>query len=110
MFGIFQKFKNLIEKESDYFIKVMRTDREWEFTSVTFNKFCEYHDIQRFLMAPYSPQQNSVAKRKNRTTLDMVRNMLKSKNLPKELEGEAIMYAIYLQNRYITYGLEGITP
>ncbi|KAJ3692026.1 hypothetical protein LUZ60_012376 [Juncus effusus] len=37
------------------------------------------YGIKRFLTAPYSPQQNGVAERKNRTILDMVQSMLKSK-------------------------------
>jgi len=73
MFDMFKQFKNIAEKESGYFIKALRTNRGRDFTSVIFIKFYEDHGIRRFLMAPYSPQQNGVAKqKKNRTILDMV--------------------------------------
>ncbi|KAJ3691578.1 hypothetical protein LUZ61_020742 [Rhynchospora tenuis] len=68
------------------------------------------HGIRRFLTAPYSPQQNGVAEKKNQTILDMVRSMLKSKNMSKEFWAEAVQCAVYLQNRYPTASLENMTP
>jgi len=91
MFDIFKQFKKLTEKESGYFIKALRTDRGGEFTLTIFNKFCEDHGIRHFLTASYSPQQNGITEQKNRTILDMVQSMLKSKNLSKELWAEAVL-------------------
>jgi transposase InsO family protein len=54
-FGVFKKFKVFVEKQSGFYIKVFRSDRGGEFTSTTFNSFCEEHDIRRHLTAPYSP-------------------------------------------------------
>jgi Domain of unknown function (DUF4219) len=51
-----------------------------------------------------------VVERKNWTMLDMVRSMLKSKNMPKEFWAEAVRCAVYLQNRCPTVSLENITP
>ena len=84
VFENFKKFKALVEKESGLSIKAMRSDRGGEFTSNKFNKYCEDHGIRRPLTVPRSPQQNGVAERKNRTILNMVRSMLKSKKMPKE--------------------------
>jgi transposase InsO family protein len=88
-FFVFKKFKVLVENLSDECIKTLRSDRGGEFTSKEFVNFCEKKGIRRFLTAPYSPQQNGVAERKNRTILDMVRSMLKSKNMPKEFFGRS---------------------
>ncbi|GJT89847.1 retrovirus-related pol polyprotein from transposon TNT 1-94 [Tanacetum coccineum] len=77
----FKKFKAMIEKEKGLKIKSMRSDRGGEFLSKEFNKFCEYNGIQRFLAAPYSPQQIGVVERKNRTILNMFQSMLKSKKI-----------------------------
>nr|GEX12935.1 retrovirus-related Pol polyprotein from transposon TNT 1-94 [Tanacetum cinerariifolium] len=71
-------------------IKSMRLDRGGEFLLKEFNKFCEDNGIRRFLTAPYSPQQNRVVKRKNRTILNMVRSMLKTKKMPKEFWAQAV--------------------
>lgn len=85
VFRTFQKFKALVEKESGYSIKTMRSDRGGEFTSKVFEKYCEENGIRRPLTVPYSPQQNGVVERKNRSIFNMARCMLKSKRLPKEL-------------------------
>ncbi|GKB72682.1 retrovirus-related pol polyprotein from transposon TNT 1-94 [Tanacetum coccineum] len=69
-FEAFKKFKAMVEKEKGLKIKSMRLDSGGEFLSKEFNKFCE--DNRRFLTAPYSPQQNGVVERKNRTILNTV--------------------------------------
>ena len=81
---VFKKFKVMVEKATGRHIKVVRSDRGDEYTSTTFMEYCEEQGIRRFLAAPYTPQQNGVAERKNQTILDMVRSMLKSKRKPKE--------------------------
>jgi len=109
-FRMFKKFKAYVEKQSGNNIKTLRSDRGGEFTSTEFNNFCEENGIKRHLTAPYSPQQNGVAERKNRTIMDMVRSMLKSKNVSKELWAEAVACAVYTLNRCKTTSLEGVTP
>nr|KYP55958.1 Retrovirus-related Pol polyprotein from transposon TNT 1-94 [Cajanus cajan] len=99
VFETFKKFKVMVGKETSKVIKAVRSDRRGEFTSVEFNKYCEEHGIKRFLTAPYFPQQNGVAERKNRTILDMVRSMLKGKNMPKKFWAEVMQCAVYVQNR-----------
>ena len=69
VYNVFKKFKALVEKQSGYDIKAMRSDRGGEFTSNEFNEFCEENRIRRPLTLPYSPQQNGVAERKNRSIL-----------------------------------------
>ena len=64
-----------------------------------FRDYCEEHGIRRFYTAPYTPQQNGVAERKNRTIVDMTRSMLKTKGMPKEFWAEAVMCSVYVQNR-----------
>jgi len=89
-FEVFKKLKVMVEKETDRHIKAIRSDRGGEYTSTAVMEYCEEQDIRRFLTAPYTPQQNDVAKRKNRTILDMVRSMLKSKRMPKKFWAEAV--------------------
>ncbi|GJT34938.1 retrovirus-related pol polyprotein from transposon TNT 1-94 [Tanacetum coccineum] len=45
--------------------------------------------IQRKLMAPYSPEQNKVAERKNRTIVEMTHCMLKQKGERHKLDGKS---------------------
>ncbi|MCI33542.1 retrovirus-related pol polyprotein from transposon tnt 1-94, partial [Trifolium medium] len=67
VFENFKKFKAQVEKESGLVIKAIRSDRRGEFTSNEFLKYYEDNGIRRQLTVPRSPQQNGVAKRKNRT-------------------------------------------
>lgn len=46
-------------------LKALRTDKEGEFVSHDFNKFCEEHGVHRELTAPYTPEQTGVAERNN---------------------------------------------
>nr|GEZ28164.1 retrovirus-related Pol polyprotein from transposon TNT 1-94 [Tanacetum cinerariifolium] len=69
-FEAFKKFKAMVEKEKGLKIKSIRSDRGGEFLTKEFNKFYKDNRIRRFLTAPYSPQQNGVVERKNRTILN----------------------------------------
>ncbi|KAK2989940.1 hypothetical protein RJ640_013864 [Escallonia rubra] len=108
VFSTFKRFKALVEKQNGYQIKAMRSDRGGEFMSKEFKAFCEENGIRRPLTIPYSPQQNGVVERKNRSIVNMTRSMLKSKNLPKEFWAEAVDCAVYLElmsnkNRDVTF-------
>jgi len=89
-FAMFKVFKSFVEKESECDICCLRTDRGGEFTSKEFNVFCVNHGIKRQLTAAYTPQQNGVAERKNRTILNMVRCLLSEKEMPKLFWPEAV--------------------
>ncbi|GJT43374.1 zinc finger, CCHC-type containing protein [Tanacetum coccineum] len=77
-FGVFKEFKTRVEKEHGTKIKTFRTDRGGEFTSNEFHKYYRENGIVRQLTAPYSPQQNGVVERKNRTILSTTRCMMKA--------------------------------
>ena len=103
-------FKNLVESESEEKVKCFRTDRGGEFHSEEFKVYCEENGIKRQLTTPYSPQQNGVVERKNRTIMSCVRSMLKEKKLPLELCAEAVNTCVYVLNRSYTKSLENSTP
>lgn len=95
--GIGDEYK--VEREMEKKIKILRTDNGGEYVSGDFKKFLESEGIQRHLTVEYTPQQNGVAERANRTLVEMARCMLMSSNLPESLWGEAINTAAYLRNR-----------
>jgi transposase InsO family protein len=98
VFETFKRFKIMIEKNTGTYIKSLRSYRGGDYLSNNFKKFCEEHKIRRFYTTPYTPQQNGVAERKNRTIFDMIRSMLKTKNMPKEFWAEAMQCTVYVQN------------
>ncbi|GJR00746.1 zinc finger, CCHC-type containing protein [Tanacetum coccineum] len=85
-------------------------DRGGEFTSNEFTKYCKENGIARQLTAPYSPQQNGVVERRNRTVLSTTRSMMKAMKLPLTFWAEAVRHAIYILNRVPTRALENKTP
>ncbi|KAG7584577.1 Integrase catalytic core [Arabidopsis suecica] len=106
----FKSFKTSVEQETGAAIKTLRTDRGGEFLSAEFQEFCDASGIQRHLTAPYSPQQNGVVERRNRTLLGMTRSILKHMGVPNYLWGEAIRHATYIINRVSTRTLIHQTP
>ena len=58
----------------------------------------------------YTPQQNGVAERMNRSLLDKVRCMIVSSSLPKCFWGEAVSTPAYLVNRSPSRTLDLKTP
>ena len=59
---------------------------------------------------PYTPQQNGVAERKNKSLKEMETCMMEDKALPPKFWSEAINCASYIQNRVPHKNLEGMTP
>ncbi|KAI5348232.1 hypothetical protein L3X38_001119 [Prunus dulcis] len=106
----FRKFKSMVELQSDYKVKCVRSDRGGEFTSSEFNKLCEDARIQRQFSMAYTPQQNGVVERKNRTVVEMAKAMLHEKELPYYLWAEAVHTAVYILNRCPTKALRNMTP
>ncbi|XP_059627119.1 uncharacterized protein LOC132269916 [Cornus florida] len=84
------QIRALVEKEVRRAIKTLRTDRGGEYTSREFANFYEMHGIKRQLTIAYTPQQNGVSERKNRTILNMVRSMLTRRNVPNNFWLEAV--------------------
>ena len=54
------------------------------FVSIAFENFCEDYDIQRQLIASYTPQKIGVSKRKNCSLVEMAKSMVKAKCLTKK--------------------------
>ncbi|KAK9074991.1 hypothetical protein SSX86_003310 [Deinandra increscens subsp. villosa] len=106
----FKIFKSKVERESEYKVKTLRTDLGGEFNSQAFKEFCQEKGIRRQTTAPYTPQQNGVVERKNRTVLGMTRSFLKAKNVPETLWGEAVRHTVYILNRIPTKAVKDTTP
>ena len=62
---------------------------------------------------PYTPQQNGVAERKNRSLKEMETYMMEAKNLPPKFWVEAIVVRNFVTpsaNRSCSFGLNGSDP
>lgn len=107
---VFKQWKSHVENETGMKVKTLRTDRGGEFMSNEFDLLCNESGMFHQLTTAYSPQQNGVAERKNRTVVEGARCMLKDSGLGRKFWAEAVHTAMYLQNRSPTKALDGMTP
>jgi hypothetical protein len=92
----FKIYKTEVEVQQNVLIKTLRTDRGGEYYDpVFFQSVGIIHETT----APYTPQQNGVAERKNRVLKEMVNAMLSYSGLSEGFWGEAMLTACYLLNR-----------
>ena len=108
--GCILEIKARVENEGACLIQTVRSDNGKEYTSETFNRFCEEAGIEHQLTTPYTPQQNGVSVRRNRFIMEMTRCMLHEKDLPKRFWGKAANTIMCLQNRISTKVVKDPTP
>nr|GFD36118.1 putative ribonuclease H-like domain-containing protein [Tanacetum cinerariifolium] len=63
-------------------VKIIRCDNGTEFKNADLNQFCGLKGIKREFSVPRTPQQNGIAKRKNRTLIEAARTLLADSLLP----------------------------
>jgi transposase InsO family protein len=68
-------------------------------------EYLEEEGIKHEFSAPYTPQQNGVVERKNRTLIDMVRTMLGEFKTPERFWSEAVNTACHAINRVYLHRL-----
>ena len=86
------QYKTEVENQLDRKIKMIRSDRGGEYES-PFAEICLENGIIHQTTAPYSPQSNGIAERKNRTLKEMMNALLISSGLPQNLWRGAILTA-----------------
>ena len=91
----FVLYKNEVENQLNKKIKVIRSDRGGEYEA-SIGELCAQHRIIHEVTAPYSPQSNDVAERKNRTLKEMMNAMLICSGLPQNMWDEAILSSNYI--------------
>lgn len=74
--GKFIRLKALTETHADRKIKTLRIDNGSKYTSSEFEKFLAQLGVEHQLIVNYTPHQNGVSKRKNRTLVKMARCLL----------------------------------
>jgi len=107
----FQHFKAKWENQLSLRIKRFRSDGGGEYSSKAFTQLLDDSGIVREQTAPYSPEQNGVSERANRTIIGRAKAMIFAAGLTDEMWGEAVHAAVYLKNRVPTSALaKGMTP
>jgi transposase InsO family protein len=78
---------------------VLRTDNGGEFCRNEFEELCKKCGIARKKTTPYTPQQNGVVERMNRTMMEKARCMLSGVGIGQEFWAEAVDTACNMVNR-----------
>jgi hypothetical protein len=104
----FARWKAYVEKQSGFKVKAVRCDNATEYRAIE-GLILAPEGIALELTTVYSPWQNGVAERLNRTLITMARSMLQHAKLPLRFWGFAVETACYLRNR-MPIGLDGKCP
>lgn len=76
------EFKGKVEKQTGKFIKIVRSDNGGEYRSNELEDYIKKEGIRHQFTVDYTPQQNGIAERKNRTLIEMATCMLTQSGLP----------------------------
>ncbi|KAK1693194.1 hypothetical protein QYE76_009891 [Lolium multiflorum] len=102
----FIDFATEVQRQHNLLIMAIRSDNGSEFKNYTLNDFLSDEGIRHQYSAAYTPQQNGVAERKNRTLMDMARSMMAEYKSRYNFWAEAISTACHSSNRlYLRKGL-----
>ncbi len=106
----FKQFKVFVENQTGKKIKILRTDNGGEYCSDELMRFFEKNGIHHQTTISYTPEQNGLAERMNRTLIEKAKCMLFDSGLGKIFWGEAVNTAAYLINRTVSSVLCDKTP
>ncbi|GJX61810.1 putative ribonuclease H-like domain-containing protein [Tanacetum coccineum] len=107
---ILMKFVTEVENQLNHKVKVIRYDNETKFKNREMDEFCGQKGIKRQYSVAKTPQQNGVAKRKNRTLIEAARTMLADSLLHTVFWAEADNTACYVLNRVLVTKPHNKTP
>ncbi|GKB01734.1 retrovirus-related pol polyprotein from transposon TNT 1-94 [Tanacetum coccineum] len=88
-----------VENQNDIKVKQLRTNNGTEFRNSILVNFCDDKGISQNFSSPYTPEQNGVAEKKNKTLIEAARTMLFGSVFSKHCWTEAVATTCYTQNR-----------
>lgn len=107
----FKLYKAMVTAKFERKISRIRCDNGGEYRNELFERFCRKKGIQMECTVPYTPEQNGISERMNRTLVEKARAMLFDSRVDKKFWCEAVETAAYLVNRSPASALQdGKTP
>lgn len=95
---IVKRMISRVELESKRPVKMIVTDNGTEYCNRELDEWLDEKGIVHNLAAPYTPEQNGIVERANRTVLEGIRALLHSSKLPDNLWSEAASTIVYSTN------------
>jgi transposase InsO family protein len=102
---VLKKFLRRVQNEFDAKVKKIRSDNGTEFKNTHVEDFLDEDGIKHEFLAPYTPQQNAVAERKNCTLIEFARIMLDEYKISDRFWAEAINTTCRTTNRLYIHKL-----
>ncbi|CAI7922519.1 unnamed protein product, partial [Closterium sp. NIES-53] len=93
----------MVERQQDWLVKAIRTDRGGEFLSKEFSLWLKKNGIRHSLTMPYSPAMNGIAERANRTITETARGLLIEAGLPDYFWPDVVWSACVAKNRALNH-------
>ena len=106
----FQAYQSRAEKEAGRKIEALRTDGGGEYARQHFQRYLKSSGIVHRVSPPYTPSQNGLAERANRTLMEGARCMKEDFKLKKEFWGYAVATAAHIHNRLPSRSHEDRSP
>jgi transposase InsO family protein len=102
---VLKKFLRMTQNKFVAKVKKIRTDNDTEFKNTQVEDFLDEEGIKHEFLAPYTPQQNGVAERKNRTLVEIARTLLDEYKTSDRFWTEAINMACHATNHLYLHKL-----
>jgi transposase InsO family protein len=102
---VLKRFLRKAQNKFDVKLKKIRSDNSTEFKNTQVEDFLDEEGIKHEFSVPYTPQQNGVTKRKNRTLIEMARTMLDEYKTSDRFWAEVINTACHATNRLYLHKL-----
>ena len=100
----FKRFEAWIERKHDCRIKRLHSDNGGEY--IAMKAYLRQQGIEQTTSPSYSPNQNAIAERANRTIVECARSMLYHASLPRKFWAEAVVHAAKIGNIFCVPQIE----
>ena len=110
VFETFVDFYHMICNQFQTQPRILITDNGGEYINSDMHQLLTSKGLLHQTTSPDTPQQNGIAKRKNRLLLEITRVIMLESHVPTYLWPEAVATANYLTNRLPTQSLNHKTP
>jgi hypothetical protein len=103
--GTLKCFLRRAQNEFELKVKKIRSNNGSEFKNLQVEEYLKEEGIKHEFSAPYTPQQNGVVERKNRSLIDMARTMLEEYKTLERFWSEVVNTSCHAINRLYLHRL-----
>ena len=98
VFSVFQAFHAMVQNQFSAKIRILRSDNEGEYMNRDFLEYFQRNGLLHKSSCSQTPQQNGVAKQKNRYILETARALLIRSKAPGHHWDDVVVTVVYLMN------------